>query len=132
MRGAWCFEDLEVYQRALTAAEAIFLRTRSFPHEERFSLTDQLLRSSRAVGSLVAEAWARRTYRAAFAEKLNQAMAEAMETQAWLDHAMRCGYISAEEQREMKGEWNRIGGMLRRMIQESGSFSRPRPDVSRS
>ena len=64
-------------------AEKIFVVSKSFPKEERFSLTDQIRRSSRAVNALIAEAWARRRYPGAFINKIDEAMGETMETQAW-------------------------------------------------
>jgi four helix bundle protein len=74
--------------------------TKEFPKSETYSLTDQVRRSSRAVGAIVAEAWARRRYKGAFINKLNMAMAEAHETQSWLDHARTCDscdYIEDEQ-----------------------------------
>jgi four helix bundle protein len=79
------FRDLDVYQLGLREAKRVFLITKGFPREERYSLTDQIRRSSRAVNALLAEAWARRRYMAAFVNKVNESLGEAMETQAWLD-----------------------------------------------
>jgi four helix bundle protein len=78
------FRDLNVYKLALEQAKRIFVITKDFPKEETYSLTDQIRRSSRAVNALVAESWARRKYQAAFINKINEALGEAMETQAWL------------------------------------------------
>src|SRR5262245_65443192 len=72
------FRDLEVYGMARDQAEKIFVVSKSFPKEERFSLTDQIRRSSRAVNALIAEAWARRRYPAAFINKIDEALGEAM------------------------------------------------------
>lgn len=72
---------------------------------------------------MVAEAWARRRYPAAFVNKLNEAQAEAMETQAWLDHARMCGYIEQQTYDEMDEAWQQIGGKLHRMIQQAERFS---------
>src|SRR5687768_14576510 len=69
------FRDLEVYQRSKREAKSVFLATKRFPRDERFSLTDQVRRSSRATGSMIAEAWARRRYPAAFISKLTEALA---------------------------------------------------------
>jgi four helix bundle protein len=91
------FRDLVVYQKAGKAAREIFVVTQGFLKEERYSLTDQIRRSSRAVNAMLAEAWGRRRYVAAFVDKVNQAQSEAMETQAWLDHAYTCGYLSDEQ-----------------------------------
>lgn len=84
------FRDLDVYGLGRQQAKRIFLLSKAFPKEERYSLTDQIRRSSRAVNAMVAKAWARRLYPAAFINKIDEAMGEAMETQAWLDHAVDC------------------------------------------
>jgi four helix bundle protein len=101
--------------------------TKNFPKEEAFSLTDQIRRSSRAVNALIAEAWARRRYQAAFVNKLNEALGEAMETQAWLDHARECGYIDTHQHRELDEAWQKIGAMLNRMIQRADTFCMSAP-----
>lgn len=119
------FRDLEVYKLARRRAYLIFLLTKRFPGEERYSLTDQIRRSSRAVGSMIAEAWARRRYEAAFISKLNDALGEAMETQSWLDSAFDCQYITSEEHREHDAAWQSIGAKLARMIERSGTFCLP-------
>ena len=118
------FRDLEVYQLALDEAWKIFDITKSFPKEETYSLTDQIRRSSRAVNALIAESWGRRRYRAAFIDKISQAMSEAMETQAWLDHALKCKYINRNTYPELDDAWQHIGAMLNRMIQRADDFCR--------
>ena len=83
-------------------------------------MTDQMMRrSSRAVNAMIAEAWARRMYPAAFVNKIDEALGEAMETQAWLDHAFDCGYLDGKEYRALDDTWQRIGAMLSRMIQRA-------------
>lgn len=116
------FRDLDVYRLALSEAKRIFATTRSFPSEERYSLVDQIRRSSRAVNDLLAEGWARRRYVAAFKNKVNESLGEAMETQAWLDRALECNYISKELHRELDDAWQHIGAMLNRMIQRAEQF----------
>lgn len=71
------FRDLEVYQKAFNLAMKIFDLTRNFPVEEKYSLTDQIRRSSRAIFSNLAEAWRRRKYAAVFQNKLTDAMQDA-------------------------------------------------------
>ena len=93
--------DLEVYGRAFDTAMKVFEISKSFPREETYSLTDQIRKSSRAVGSMIAEAWAKRRYPAAFVAKLADALGEAMETQSWLDHAITCDYITKYEYRAL-------------------------------
>jgi four helix bundle protein len=119
------FRELRVYVAALEASTSVFLLTKRFPSEEKYSLTDQIRRSSRAVGSMIAEAWPRRRYKAAFVSKLNDALGEGSETQCWLDHALRCGYMSIESHSEHDRQWQRIGGMLTRAIQLADSFCDP-------
>ena len=118
------FRDLNVYQLAKAEAKRIFLLTKNFPAEEKYSLTDQIRRSSRAVNAMVAESWARRRYPAAFVNKLNEALGEAMETQAWLDHALECDYITFEQHQELDNAWQHVGAMLNKMIQNSDDFCR--------
>jgi four helix bundle protein len=77
------FRDLEVYGLAREQANKIFVISKAFPVEEKFSVTDQIRSAWRAVNAMIAEAWARRMYRAAFVNKINEAMGEGMETQAW-------------------------------------------------
>ena len=119
------FRDLRVYQKAREQAGVIFQLTRRFPREETYSLTDQIRRSSRAVGAIIAEGWGRRRYEAAFINKMSEAIAEALETQAWLDHAVDCGYLTPETFSELDQQWCHVGGMLQRMIDSSHTFCTP-------
>src|SRR5262245_62004145 len=82
-------KDLEIYRRAVDAAMAIFHASRAFPREEVYSLTSQLLRSSRSVASNTCEAWRKRRYEAAFIAKLSDAETEAAETQVHLEFAVK-------------------------------------------
>lgn len=116
------FRDLNVYKKAREEAKAIFALTKSFPREERYALTDQVRRSSRAVKAMIAEAWAKRRYEAAFISKLNDALGEAMETQSWLDDASDCEYITSVRFTELDTAWQQIGGMLNRMSERSSDF----------
>jgi four helix bundle protein len=118
------FRDLDVYVLAREQARKIFVVSKSFPKEERFSLTDQIRRSSRAVNAMIAEAWARRRYPAAFINKIDEAMGEAMETQAWLDHALDCDYLDRNQYRALDEVWQKVGAMLNRMIQRADDFCR--------
>jgi len=114
------FRDLGVYKLAREQARNIFALSKSFPPEERFSLTDQIRRSSRAVNAMIAEAWARRRYPAAFINKIDEALGEAMERQAWLDHAFDCGYLDRNQYRSLDDSWQKVGAMLNRMIPALG------------
>jgi four helix bundle protein len=116
------FRELNVYKSAREAARAIFEISKAFPRDERYSLTDQIRRSSRAVNAMIAEAWAKRRYEAAFVSKLNDALGEATETQAWLDHAVDSGYITAAQFKDLDAKWQQIGAMLNKMTERAHDF----------
>jgi len=118
------FRDLNVYTAARREARVIFERSRNFPPEERYALTDQIRRSSRAVKAMIAEAWGRRKYPAVFANKIDEALGEANETQSWLEDCLDCGYLSQAEFTRMDAAWQSIGAMLRKMIDRSEDFCR--------
>lgn len=101
-------KDLEVYKMAFDAAMEIFDLTKKFPIDERYSLTDQIRRSSRSVCANLAEAWRKRRYEAAFIAKLNDCEAESAETQTWIEFAVKCQYIDVEKGRELYGRYNRV------------------------
>ena len=116
------FADLEVYQIAMTAAQHVFEVTKAFPNEERYSLTDQIRRSSRSVGGQIAEAWGKRRYIRHFVSKLTDADAEVQEALHWLEVAHLCGYLSAQKTAQLKTEFQSIGRMLQSMIGKAPSF----------
>jgi len=118
------FRDLDVYVLAREQAKKLFVLSKDFPKEELYSLTDQIRRSSRAVNAMIAEAWDRRRYPAAFINKIDEALGEAMETQAWLDHALDCGYIDRRQHHVLDDAWQKVGAMLNRMIQRADDFCR--------
>jgi four helix bundle protein len=107
--------DLEVYQLAFDAAMRVFDLSRSFPVEERYSLTDQIRRSSRSVCTNLAEVWRKRRYEAAFISKLSDSEGEAAETQVWLQFAAKCGYLEHETARELYRVCDDILGKLVQM-----------------
>jgi four helix bundle protein len=109
-------KDLEIYKMAFDTAMKIFELSKKFPVEERYSLTDQIRRSSRSVCANFAEAWRKRRYEAAFVAKLNDCEAEAAETQTWIEFAVKCNYINVEIGRELYGTYNRVLSGLVTMI----------------
>jgi four helix bundle protein len=104
--------QLDVYKLAVDAAMEIFECTKSFPKEERYSLTDQIRRSSRSVSAQIAEAWRRRKYEAVFVNKLNESEGEAAETQGWLEYAVKCGYLNRNTGRGIHRAYDRVLGKL--------------------
>ena len=94
------FRDLKVWQKAMDAAMRVFELSKRFPVEEKYSLTDQIRRSSRSVPANIAESWRKRRYPAAFVSKLNDAEGEAAETQTHLETALR-QYMSKQKADEL-------------------------------
>jgi len=108
--------DLEVYQMAFETAMKIFEESKSFPKEERYSLTDQVRRSSRSVCANLAEGWRKRRYEASFLSKLSDAEAEAAETQVWLEFSVKCGYLKKDTGQELASNYDNILGKIVNMI----------------
>ncbi len=115
--------DLKVYQLAFESAMQIFHISQKFPREERYSLTDQIRRSSRSVCGNISEGWRKRRYKKLFVNKLTDADGEATETQNWLDFAFACGYISKEEYEHLNDRYNQILAMLTSMIVNSDKWT---------
>ncbi len=120
-----CHTDLAVYRKAFDTAMQIFDLTRRFPREERYSLTDQIRRSSRSVCANLAEAWRKRRYQAAFVSKLSDAETEAAETQSWIQFAVGCGYLAAETGRQLHQTYDEIIGTIVGMVSHAGSWTFP-------
>src|SRR5712671_5615870 len=129
MGAAKSFRDLKVYQATRETARTIFEISKRFPREEQYSLTDQIRRSSRAVKAMIAEAWARRRYKAAFVNKIDEALGEAYETQSWLDDALDAAYLSKENFDDLDNRYDMIGGMLSRMIDRADDFCKYAPST---
>jgi len=106
------YRELRVYQAAFDAAMRIFELTKSFPAEERYSLVDQIRRSSRSVCANIAEAWRKRRYQAHFVSKLSDAESEAEETRIWLQFSCRCGYLKEPSVQELDDIYGKILGQL--------------------
>lgn len=119
--------DLEVYKKGFAASMEIFSESRKFPAEERYSLTDQVRRSSRSVCANITEAWRKRRYPAAFVAKLSDAEGEAAETQTWLQFSVECGYLDREKAKFLYTEYDAILGTLVRMISDPDSWTLPLP-----
>jgi len=110
------YKELRVYQNAMETAMEIFHLTKTFPQEEKFSLTDQIRRSSRSVCTNLAEGWRKRRYKAAFIAKLSDAESEACETQVWLEVARRCKYLDINIAEKLDQAYDQIMAQLVKMI----------------
>lgn len=118
--------DLEVYKLAFETAMEIFKISKSFPKEEKYSLTDQVRRSSRSVCSNLAEGWRKRRYKAVFLNKLSDSAQEAAETQTWLEFALRCSYIDKVIFDRLDDKCEHIFAMLISMERKADMFCRQR------
>jgi four helix bundle protein len=116
------FRDLEVYKLAREVSKEIYLLSKAFPSEERYSLTDQIRRSSRSVGAQLAEAWGKRRYESHFISKLTDADSEQLETQHWLEVSEESNYLPTDKTKDLLLKCESIGKMLQSMIDKSSAF----------
>ena len=116
------FRDLIVYQKSYKAAMEIFELTKNFPKEEKFSLTDQIRRSSRSVTSNIAEGWAKKWYPKSFVNKLIDSLGEEYETEVWLDYSVDTGYLTHENHKKLMNEYSEVRKMLISMINSPGKW----------
>ena len=112
-------EDLEVYHLAFQAAMKIFELSLLFPKEEKYSLTDQIRRSSRSVCANIAEAFYRRKYPKNFSSHLSDSIAEAAETRVWLDFSIKCNYLKTETADKLLDDYSKIIGKLIMMYNQA-------------
>jgi len=117
------FRELKVYQKAFQLAMEIFEISKTFPKEEKYSLTDQIRRSSRSVTSNIAEGWAKKIYIKHFVSKLTDALGEEYETEVWLDYALKCKYISEQEHTNFISSYEEVSKMLHAMINNPKKFA---------
>ncbi len=116
------YRDLEVYKAAFKLQQDIFKVSKKFPREEMYSMTDQVRRSSRAIGANLAEAWAKRRYEAHFLSKLTDSDGELQETVHWIDSALACEYLTEPQHTFLLNSISSIGSMLGKMIATHQSF----------
>jgi four helix bundle protein len=116
------FKDLIVYQKAYKLAMEIFEISKSFPKEEKYSLTDQIRRSSRSVTSCIAESWSKRRYEKSFINKLTDSLGEENETEVWLDYSKDCKYIQMDGHKNLINEYDEVRKMLISMINNTDKW----------
>ena len=115
-------KELEVYKKAYSLTMEIFNISKSFPAEEKYSLTSQIRRSSRSVCLNLREAWAKRRYEAHFISKLTDCDGENSETNSSLDFSLDCGYIDNKTHKELTFQTEEIGKMLGSMLNNPKPF----------
>ena len=115
--------ELDVYKKAFEAAMSIFRCSKEFPKEERYSLVDQIRRSSRSVCANLAEAWRERRYEAAFISKLNDCEGESAETQVWLQFAVECEYLDRETAKQLYTQYDEVLSIFVSMINNAKDWT---------
>ncbi|RLB27072.1 MAG: diversity-generating retroelement protein bAvd family protein [Deltaproteobacteria bacterium] len=118
------YRDLKVYQMAYQIALDIHQVTKTFPKEEKYSLTGQIRRSSRSVPANLAEAWKKRRYEKAFISKLIDCAGEAGETEVWLDFSKDFGYLRDDQYQQLMQRYDEVNRMLYGMIDKADKFCR--------
>jgi len=116
------YRDLKVYKLAYKLAMDIFEVTKFFPPEERYSLTDQMRKSSRSVAANIAEAWKRRQYPKMFISKTIDSASEAAETEVWLDFSKDCGYLDRTKYNQLMEGYDEVNRMLFGMVIKPDRF----------
>ncbi|MGB7785493.1 MAG: four helix bundle protein [Salinimicrobium sp.] len=116
------YKSLLAYEKAFALAMEVFHLTKTFPAEERFSMTAQIIKSSRSVCATISEAYRKRDYIKHFRSKLTDADSENSETSLWLDFALACEYISEEKYRALQDECLQVGKLINYMINNPGKF----------
>lgn len=118
----YSYKDLKVYILAFELQQEIFELSKMFPKEEKYPLTDQIRRSSRSIGSNIAEAWQKRRYSSHFISKLTDSDGENAETRHWIETAFACAYITEEQKNMLLRKSIVIGKMLGSMISCPNKF----------
>ncbi|MBD0778364.1 four helix bundle protein [Maribacter sp. ANRC-HE7] len=116
------FQELLAYQKSFALAMRIFEVSKNFPIEERFSLTDQIRRSSRSVSANIAESYAKRIYPKHFISKLTDADSENLETQSWLEFALGCGYVNKGIYDDLFLKSKEVGKLINYMMNNPAKF----------
>jgi four helix bundle protein len=117
------YRDLKVYQLSYKLALEIHEITKLFPKEEKYSLTDQVRRSSRSVPAIIAEAWKKRRYQKMFIAKIVDAAGEAGETEVWLDFSKDFGYLDEAKYSDLTSRYEEVNKMLNSMIDKADKFA---------
>jgi len=113
---AYNFKETTIYKKAFSLAMEIFDISKSFPKEEKYSLTDQVRRSSRSVCANLAEPYRKKRYPAHFVSKLTDCDAENSETNVWIDFAFACQHINQETKVSLSEKSDEVGRLLHHMI----------------
>lgn len=121
------FRNLAAYKKAFALAMDVFEMTKKFPKDERYSLTDQMRRSSRSVCSCIGEAYRKRQYEGFFVNKASDADSENTETRVWFDFSVACKYITNDTWNTLESRAEEVGKLLNHMIENPEKYQRKPP-----
>jgi four helix bundle protein len=116
------FKETTLYKKAFSLAMEIFEKTKSFPKEEKYSLIDQIRRSSRSVCVNLAEAYRKRQYPAHFVSKISDCDAENSETGVWLEFAFSCTYLTEMEYKNFIEKNEEVGRLLNHILKNPEKY----------
>ena len=116
------YRDLLAYKKSFALAMMIYDVSKNFPNEEKYSLTDQIRRSSRSVTVTITESYRKRIYPKNFLSKLTDAEAENSETQVWLDFSLSCGYLEESKYNELTNINSEVGKLIYYMMKNPDKF----------
>jgi len=124
----YSFEKLKVWQKAREFVSFVYEITKNFPRDEKYSLTSQVIRSSRSVPANIREGFAKRKYKQVFLRHLIDAIGSAEETKTWLDFALDCNYSSKSEHERLQAKYSEITAMLYSLINNWKNFEEKREE----
>jgi len=105
-------KDLKVYSKSFDLAMEIFQLVQKFPPEEKFSLSSQIVRSSRSVSANIREGYAKRFYEQVFIRHLIDSLGSSEETRCWLEFAYNCKYIDDETFAQLDQNFAELSSMI--------------------
>jgi four helix bundle protein len=109
--------DIDAYNMAYEFCMQVFALTKSFSKEEKYSLTDQIIRSSRSICANIAEGWGKRIYENEFRKHVIYSLGSLEETKTWLQFTKDCGYINQNQHEELAINLDKIGGKVFKLHQ---------------
>ena len=115
-------KDLDIYNIAYDLSIKIHTITISFPKEEKYSLTDQIRRSSRSVAMNIREGYAKRKYENVFIRHLIDSLGSSEETRGWLEFAKDLKYIEEKAYNELDNYYDNLNAKLNKLITNWKTF----------
>jgi len=121
------FRTWAAYRKGFLLAKEIQASTENWPLQERFKLTDQIIRSSRSVCGSIGESFGKRMYPKHFVAKISDAISENYETQVWLDFALTNHYIDRPTYLKLIEASEEVGKLLFYIQKHPTHFAMKKP-----